>query len=283
MQPSVSVLTFIAHSILLIRNADCDSCAAARLKEIPLTLHSVETTKPEPDYALLKCLPKDPAPMLIAEYHNGERVVLTQSLNIIDFLEDSFPSQRRLVPPVTEMAARCKVKDLAAMVACEIEPLQYMGLVASLNKQFQRDPTKAIRGFVAQRMKAFEHTASKSAGVYSVGNELSIADVQLVSIVQAVYKYGLTLDRTLFDPATKPLTTQFTTIQRIMKACELIPAFTEVGIPKVPWKLREEYFAKQRRESRESDRVGVRAFTEFSIPKSSTKFFLPKGAVNLQI
>ena len=98
---------------------------AAALKTIPL--QNVElgggmrTIFEDPQYHAKK--PKWKLPILEAHYENGEHLIMTQSLSMLEFLEETYPGEIRLIPPVSEMAARAKVPDLALLVGCDLEPL----------------------------------------------------------------------------------------------------------------------------------------------------------------
>lgn len=151
---------------------------------------------------------------------------------MLDLLEDSYPGRWPLIPPVTDMTARCKVKDLAALVLCGIEPKQEVKVLHAL----EQDPVTWARSFLARGMRAFEDIAKKCAGMYSVGDELSIADICLVTMVQASYKYGLSFDR----PHNKSGVTLHPTIQRIVTECEMIPSFKQAGVS------REHFWTKGR-------------------------------------
>ncbi len=67
-----------------------------------------------PDYRALN--PQQLVPTLV----HGERV-LTQSLAILEYLEETWPDTARLLPE--RAAARARVRALAQTVACDIHPL----------------------------------------------------------------------------------------------------------------------------------------------------------------
>jgi len=206
------------------------SFLAAHLKQIPLRFDFARDSPLLRDHSHLR-KPDINSPILVAIYDNGESLVLTQSLNMLDFLEDSYPGRRRLIPSVTDMTARCKVKDLAALIVCGIEPMQYSRVLEGLVRRGQ-DPIVWARSFLAPGMRAFERMAEKSAGTYSVGNEVSIADICLVTMVKASYQYALRFD----GPRDESGTTQFPIVQRIVKECEKIPGFTRAGIPEASFR-----------------------------------------------
>jgi len=199
------------------------SFLAAHLKQIPLDF-DVARSPFLKDSPYLGRLLGNHEPILQANYDNGESILLTQSLSMLDLLEDSYPGRRPLIPPVTDMTARCKVKDLAALVLCGIEPKQEVKVLHAL----EQDSVAWARKFLASGMRAFEDIAKKCAGLYSVGDELSIADICLVTMVQASYKYGIIFDQSQYKSGV----TRYPTIQRIVTECEMIPSFMQAGIPK---------------------------------------------------
>lgn len=157
------------------------SSLAAHLKQIPIDLHSARDSPFLKDSPHVRKLLDTSGPIVNAIYDNGESLVLTQSLSILDFLEDSYPGRRRLIPSVTDMNARCKVKDLAALIVCGIEPVQGWNVLFELER-LDQDPVAWARALLAPCMRAFEGIVEKSAGIYSVGNEVSIADICLVTV-----------------------------------------------------------------------------------------------------
>ena len=81
----------------------------------------MRTNIEDPQYHAKK--PKWKLPILEAHYENGEHLIMTQSLSMLEFLEETYPGEIRLIPPVSEMAARAKVRDLALLVASDRQPL----------------------------------------------------------------------------------------------------------------------------------------------------------------
>jgi len=65
---------------------------ALSLKEIPVTIHSIETEPPKKGHQILHSDRKDAQPLLIADYDNGESLMMSQPLSILDYLEDSYPN-----------------------------------------------------------------------------------------------------------------------------------------------------------------------------------------------
>lgn len=238
-------------SKLLLYSRPFSECSArvriaSALKNIPLTIVQFPADSKQlaphkdPDY--LKKNPNGTVPTLEAHYEDGESLVLTQSLSMLEFLEDSYPGGSRLIPPVTDMAARCRVRDLALLVACDTQPLGSSRAFNDLKRLLTADAklvdtadgepphidvgkifrTKKPWTFLTHKrtMRIYEAMAEESAGRFSVGDDVSIADVCLMSLVQQSKIFGRRYDKT----------TGFPTIERIVSACEGIDAFRHQGV-----------------------------------------------------
>ena len=247
-------------SRLLLHGRLISSCSArvriaASLKNIPLELKEYglkgEARKFWQDQDYLRKNPNAALPTLEAYYEQGRPLILTQSLSMLDFLEETYPDSRPLMPPVTDMAARCKVRDLALLVAADLQPLQTLRifnllrglpLLAKEENRFTDKSTvdgstslfdmKFLRKTWIQKtavrcMKAYEAIAEKSAGRFSVGDNVSIADVCLVAMVQSLRGLHLDFKASLGYP----------TIERIKRNCENIDAFRLQGVH--PWGPKE--------------------------------------------
>lgn len=240
-------------SRLVLHSRLTSSCSArvriaASLKNIPLEIKEYNTPMKPPklwrDTNYQKLNPSATVPTLEAHYEQGEPLILTQSLSMLEFLEDTYPDATRLIPPVTDMAARCKVRDLALLVAVDFQPLQTSRIIHHLmtlpsdervsahftNKSRLVDgkvkdlDIKLVRRIWTLRnftrnMAPYEAIARESAGQFSVGDNVSIADICLVAMAQSLKSLGVGF-------------TSFPTIARIIKACERIDAFRLQGVPK---------------------------------------------------
>ena len=173
---------------------------------------------------------------------------MTQSLSMLEFLEETYPRKTRLIPPVSDMAVRSKVMDLALLVACDFQPLlSYRNLKIMERFSFieglrgpRQGPLYTRKDEATQRhmkalrrvyttpvlnmaMQAYEGIAKQSAGKFSVGDNVSIADVCLVPMIQ-----------TINNVRKSRVEQEFPTISRIMETCEEIDAFRLQGVPPKP-------------------------------------------------
>jgi maleylacetoacetate isomerase len=128
-----------------------------------------------PDYLSLN--PEGLLPVL----QHGE-IILTQSLAIIEYLDELFP-EPRLLP--TQPAARAQVRALALSIACEIHGPTNLRVTRYLKSALGNDQ-EAIsawsRHWIQVGFKALESRAiaASSGRRYLLGDSVSIADLCLV-------------------------------------------------------------------------------------------------------
>ncbi|KAB2845306.1 MAG: maleylacetoacetate isomerase [Burkholderiales bacterium] len=159
------------------------------------------------DYRALN--PQELVPTLVA----GE-AVLTQSLAIIEYLEESYP-EPALLP--RSPVARARVRALALAIACEIHPLNNLRVLQYLGQSFGADEAaKATwyRHWLETGLAPLERqlAASAQTGRYCHGDQPGLADTCLVPQLYNARRYAL-------DLAPYP------TLLRIEAACLELPAF----------------------------------------------------------
>lgn len=184
---------------------------ALHLKQIPfehVAVDIVQTTEHEGD-AFRAMNPLAQVPVLELE-HAGQTVHLSQSVAIIELLDDLFP-EPRLYPP--DPFARARVRQLVEMVNAGIQPAQNIYVLNQL--QVQGVPVKRsvwARHFIERGLTAMETVATRAAGTYLMEDELSAADVFLVPQLFNARRFGV-------DLAPYP------TLLRVEASCEALPAF----------------------------------------------------------
>ena len=106
---------------------------------------------------------------------------LTQSLAIIEYLEDTHP-EPALLPQ--DPAGRARVRALAQSIACEIHPLNNLRVLKYLSNSLQLDEDQQntwYRHWVRLGLEAFEKQLNHSpAGRFCHGDSPSLADCTLV-------------------------------------------------------------------------------------------------------
>lgn len=142
--------------------------------------------------------------------------VLTQSLAIIEYLEDTHPTPA-LLP--ADPLARARVRALAQMVACEIHPLNNLRVLKYLVRELgasEDAKTAWYRHWVRQGLEAFERQLALNeqaraaqglpASLYCWGDSPTLADCCLVPQIFNAQRFavpleGLTRVQAAFDRA----------------------------------------------------------------------------------
>ncbi|HLJ39364.1 MAG TPA: maleylacetoacetate isomerase [Steroidobacteraceae bacterium] len=117
--------------------------------------------------------------------------VLTQSLAIIEYLEETHP-QPPLLP--REPLSRARVRALALAIACEMAPLNNSGVLAYLKTGPLRAGESAVDAWyarwIARGFEALEKQVSTTGdGRHMFGNSVTLADVLLVPQMYNARRY----------------------------------------------------------------------------------------------
>jgi maleylacetoacetate isomerase len=128
------------------------------------------------DYVALN--PQGLVPTLV----DGDRV-FTQSLAIIEYLEEAYPATPRLLPGAP--AERAIVRAMSQVIACEIHPLNNLQVLNYLKSEMGQDESAAdvwYRHWIAEGFTALEAWIRKHStdGKHCFGGAVTLADVCLV-------------------------------------------------------------------------------------------------------
>ncbi len=183
---------------------------ALNLKSVAYDRVSIDLDGGEAGRAEYRALnPQGLVPVLI---DNGR--MLNQSLAILEYLEDTYPD-----PPLLprDPAERARVRALALMVACEIQPLDNLRVLNYLRDTLgvgEEQRLSWYRHWVVEGFKAIEAmlAGAKETGRFCHGDTPTLADVCLVPQVANAVRREIDL---------RP----YPTIKRIDEACRAIPAF----------------------------------------------------------
>lgn len=202
------------------------SSAAFRVR-IALNLKSIEAEHASrhlrkgehtaPDYVALN--PQKLVPALVLD--DGQ--VLTQSLAILEYLEETHPN-----PPLLpkDPVARARVRSLALIPTADIHPIQNLRVMNYLRDKYGQteDATFAwSRHWIEVGFEAYEASVAKDrhTGSYSHGNTPTMADLCLVPQVFNAARFKVDMSR-------------YPTIQRIYATCMKHPAFDAAQPSKQP-------------------------------------------------
>jgi len=138
-----------------------------------------------------------------------EPLRLTQSVAIIEYLEERFP-EPPLLPAQAELRARAR--EIAEVINSGIQPLQNLSVLSQVKERFSADPKAWAEYFIAQGLTALECRLLATAGKYCIGEAVSVADLFLIPQLYNARRFGVDLE-------------PYPTLRRIERACEELDAF----------------------------------------------------------
>lgn len=138
-------------------------------------------------------LSRNPQGLVPSLEHEGE--TLTQSLAIIEYLEDLFPYPS-LLPQ--EPIQRAEVRAISQIIACDTQPVQNLRVLKYVVNELQKtseDKLKWGRHFIELGFNALESRIQNTTGTYAYGGQLSLIDVCLVPQVYNAIRFNVNLDK----------------------------------------------------------------------------------------
>ena len=154
---------------------------------------------------------------LVPALVDGDQV-LTQSVAIIEWLEERYPTPALLPADLND---RAHVRALAAVVGCDIHPVNNKRILDTLRASFGADDA-AINHWcgtwISAGFEALEALlqADKDRGDFCFGKAPGLADVYLVPQVESARRFQVDL-------------TPYPAIVAIDKACSQLPAFARAA------------------------------------------------------
>ena len=176
---------------------------ALRLKQIECDFVHIDLATGDahrPDYLKLSALAQVPVLAL-----KGQRFDhLTETVAILEWLDETVPSPAPLVPE--EPLLRARARQLTEIVNANIHVLQNI----STFRRHSRDPAQQQawnHEWVGRGLHAYEQVVGETAGAYSLGDALTMPDLYLVPICENAVRYKIDL-------------AQFPHIERIVATCK---------------------------------------------------------------
>ncbi|KAL9061181.1 MAG: hypothetical protein Q9162_000326 [Coniocarpon cinnabarinum] len=155
----------------------------AELKRV--SLH--EGAQHEDSYAHLN--PSRTVPCLIHRLPTAGPSVIGQSVAALEYLEEAFPSPP-LLPPLTNLAERAKVRQLVQIIASDTQPLINRRIAAAVS-ELGKPKVAWARKHTMRGLAAFEKILEKTAGTYCVGDKITMADVVLAPMMWNAEAYDV--------------------------------------------------------------------------------------------
>ena len=180
-----------------------------KVEQISRHLRKGEQTAP--DY--LEINPQGLVPALVLE----DGTVLTQSLAIMDYLEETQPN-----PPFLpkDPVRRAKIRAFAQSIACDTHPVQNLRVLQRV-KSLGQDDLAWARAINLEGLTAANELIKKEPGPFCFGKEPTLADICLIPQVANARRFKADISH-------------LTRLQAAIAACEAHPAFQAAAPEKQP-------------------------------------------------
>jgi len=128
----------------------------------------------------------NPAQMVPSLIIDGNTI--TQSLAIIEYLEEEFSSPPLLPKNAVEKA---KVRALSLLIAADIQPIQNLGVLNYIGE----NKVQFAKHFIEKGFQVLEAMLKSTAGKFSYGDEITIADCCLVPQVYNALRFKVDMNQ----------------------------------------------------------------------------------------
>jgi maleylacetoacetate isomerase len=163
----------------------------------------------------------NPQALVPALEDNGR--ILTQSLAIIEYLEETHPN-----PPLLpkDTADRALVRSMALVIACEVHPIQnlrVLNYVKATYNQTDEQVNQWAQHWIDLGLSALQEmiVAQPKRGKFCFGETPTLADICLIPQLGNARRYGCDLSK-------------YPTILEIENQCNALPAFANAAPEKQP-------------------------------------------------
>jgi maleylacetoacetate isomerase len=185
---------------------------ALNLKSLPYLTHAINLMKDGGEQLGARYREVNPQGRVPTLVHDGQRI--TQSLAIIEYLDEVFPGTR-LIPK--DPLDRARVRMLSQIIACDIQPLQNTSTTKYLKDKLHLDDAAVaqwLREWITRGLDAFSAQLERDhlSGRFCHGDTPGMVDCCLVPQLFAADRFGV--------PATK-----YPRLALIAENCNALPAF----------------------------------------------------------
>ena len=164
---------------------------ALNLKGIPyepITVNIVKGEHKSKDYGEINPLGFLPSLTIKSGPEAGK--ILTQSIAILEYLEEKHRDTTPLLPPKDDITGRAHVRALVNVIACDIQPVTNERILKRVAADGGNDKEWA-HWLMTDGFAAYERLAAGSAGKFSYGDNVTMADICVVPAVWRAVRFNV--------------------------------------------------------------------------------------------
>lgn len=143
--------------------------------------------------------------------------ILTQSIAIMEYLEENHPERTPLLPPKSDVMGRAHVRALVNVIACDTQPVTNERILKRVAAD-GGDSKEWAHWLMTDGFAAYERLAAPTAGKFSFGDSITMADICVVPGVWRSMRFNVNLN-------------EYPTLKRVFEAMS-----KEDAVVKAHWK-----------------------------------------------
>lgn len=186
---------------------------AAALKGITVTPQYVNLLQGEQSASTYvgNVNPCGTVPAMVVHLSDCSQSIIRQSVAILEFFEEAFPTKRPLLPPVDQPLQRAVVRDIVNIITGDVQPKTNSSVLRRM-RGLGVESNDWCKEQMVPGMRAVDAILKTSAGKHSVGDNVTLADVVLAPAFEAALRWGVDLS-------------PFEAVTRAYDACKDLPEF----------------------------------------------------------
>ena len=159
----------------------------------------------------------NPAMLVPSFVDDDEDITLNQSLAIIEYLDEKYPSDVQFLPEHT--LDRARIRMICQDIACDIQPVANLRVLTKLKNELgasEDEAKKWVLDFIISGFDALEKRLRTRAGKYAYGYSVSMADLCVVPQVYNAIRFGVDMSK-------------YPVIAKVYNNCQQLDAFIQAA------------------------------------------------------
>ncbi|TNV75651.1 hypothetical protein FGO68_gene966 [Halteria grandinella] len=121
-------------------------------------------------------------------------VALAESVAIMEYLDETY-KYRPLLP--SDPLKRASTRQLVEIINSAMQPMQNIAVLDKIGNEYKQSRKEWASFWLHKGLAAYEQILKQTAGKYSVGDQITLADACIVPQVAACSRFDISLERYL--------------------------------------------------------------------------------------